>query len=120
MELTPLEMAKKIAKILDTKKAEELQVIGIGDITVLADYFVICTANSTTQVKALADEVEFQMTALGLEPHHTEGYRSSQWVLLDYSSVVVHIFVREAREFYKLERLWADGEKVDLQDIVTE
>ena len=103
-----------IVRAIDAKRGEDIQVIGIGDLTILADYFVICNGGSTTQTKAIADEVEFRMTQkLGLEPHHTEGYGPNNWILLDYRDVVVHIFYKETREQYKLERLWSDGKEVD-------
>lgn len=113
-----LELAKKIAVLLDSKKADSIEVIGIGDLSIVADYFVICTGNSSTQVKALSDEVEFKLSELGIQPHHIEGFRGANWILMDYSSVVVHILNKESREFYKIERLWSDGKQIDLSDII--
>ena len=117
MSMTPLELAKEAAKILDDKKAIDLKIIGIKDISVLADYFVLATGTSSTHVKSLADEVEFKLKQLGKSPEHVDGYRSNSWVLLDYSSVIVHVFTSDAREFYNLDRLWQDGENVDVSDI---
>lgn len=117
--MEPLELTKKIAKILDDKKATDIKAIKIKDLSIIADYFVIATGTSNTQVKALADEVEFELTKLGLEPNKTDGYQSSTWVVLDYYDVMVHVFCGDQREFYSLERLWADGEPVDLSDVVT-
>lgn len=111
--MTSLELAKKAANILDNKKAREISVIGIRDISVLADYFVISTGTSSTHVKALADEVEFQLKEEGTAAGHIEGYRSNSWILLDYGNVIIHIFTEESRQFYDLDRLWQDGEKVD-------
>lgn len=111
--MTSLELAKKAANILDNKKAREISVIGIRDISVLADYFVIATGTSSTHVKALADEVEFQLKEEGTAAGHIEGYRSNSWILLDYGNVIIHIFTEESRQFYDLDRLWQDGEKVD-------
>ncbi len=111
--MTSLELAKQAAKILDEKKAMDLSIVGIRDISVLADYFVIATGTSNTHVKALADEVEFQLKEAGVPLGHMEGYRSNTWVLLDYGHVIIHIFTKEAREFYDLDRLWQDGEKID-------
>lgn len=111
--MTSLELAKKAANILDNKKAMEISVIGIRDISVLADYFVIATGTSSTHVKALADEVEFQLKEEGTAAGHIEGYRSNSWILLDYGNVIIHIFTEESRQFYDLDRLWQDGEKVD-------
>lgn len=79
----------------------------------IADYFVIATGTSNTQVKALADEVEYRLKEKGVAPGHIEGYNSNSWVLLDYGSVVVHVFTQESRSFYDLDRLWQDGEEVD-------
>ena len=111
--MTSLELAQAAAKILDQKKAMELKIIGIHDISVLADYFVIATGTSNTHVKALADELEFQLKQKEILPDHIEGYRSNSWVLLDYGNLIVHIFTAESRQFYDLDRLWQDGESVD-------
>ena len=111
--MTSLELAKKTAAILDNKKAEQINVIKIEDISSLADYFVIANGTSSTHVRALADELEEKLKTEGVSPTRVEGYRSNSWVLLDYSSVVVHVFTGEAREFYDLDRLWADGIKVE-------
>lgn len=106
------DILKTVVKAIDSKKGENIQIIGVNDLTILADYFVIATGTSSTQVKALAEEVEFQLTQQGVEPHHIEGEKSP-WVCLDYTSVVVHIFYKDQRDFYQLERLWEDGEKID-------
>ena len=106
-------------KVLDGKKAQDICAIRVGDKTILADYFVIAAGSSSTQVKMLADEVEFQLAQQGVKPHHVEGYRSESWIILDYTDVIVHIFYEETRDFYNLERLWADGEKVDLSHLLT-
>lgn len=109
-------MAKQAAQLLDSKKAERVSVIKIDDISSLADYFLIATGVSSTHVRALADEVEEHLKAEGVSPARVEGYRSNSWVLLDYLEVVVHIFTQEARDFYDLDRLWADGEKINWQE----
>lgn len=111
-------MALELAKALDSKKGENIQVLHTGDLTTLAEYFVICTATSTTQIKALSDLCEKVMKEQGEPPHHVEGHRGGTWVLMDFSAVVVHIFDEEARKFYDLERLWKDAEQVDLSDIL--
>ncbi|MDF1495923.1 ribosome silencing factor [Caproiciproducens sp. CPB-2] len=118
--MTSLELAKETVKILDEKKAMDLKVIGIKDISVIADYFVFSTGTSSTHVKSLAEEVEFKLKQLGVSPEHVDGYRSNSWVLLDYGNVMVHIFTADAREFYNLDRLWQDAEKIDISDIVKE
>ncbi len=113
------ELLKVALKALDDKKAVDLEVIKVRDITVLTDYFVICTGSSTTHVKTLADEVDVKVKeALGEDPAHREGYDGGRWILLDYGEVLVHVFSRDCREFYKLERLWADGETIDISDIL--
>lgn len=111
--MTPLELAKEAAKILNDKKGEDIRILRIEDISSLSDYFVFATGTSNTHVNALADEMEFQLKHLGETPHHVEGYRSNSWVLLDYGTVIVHIFTDESRQFYDLDRLWQDGEAVD-------
>ena len=112
MSDSPYELATKIAGLLDMKKASDLAVIKVAEVTTIADYFVICTGSSNTQVRALADEVEFKLKQIGVVPDHIEGHQTRSWVVLDYETVVVHIFDPEARDYYDLERLWADGEKV--------
>lgn len=107
-----LNIVKTAVKAIDSKKGEDIEVIGITDLTVLTDYFVIATATSSTQIKAMADEVEYKLDEFGVEPHHIEG-RNTNWVCLDYNSVVIHIFHKQQREFYSLERLWEDGEVLD-------
>ena len=118
--MTPKETAIVLAKVLDSKKGIDIRVLETGHLTTLADYFVICTATSTTQVRALSDECEKTMKeTTGELPHHVEGHRGGTWVLLDFSSVVVHIFMEDARKFYDLERLWSDATPVDLTDVLT-
>ena len=112
------ELAEIAVKALDSKKGKEIRLIRIDKITTLAEYFVICTGTSNTQINALCDAVEKALTEKGEEPLHREGYRGGTWVLLDYGCVVVHVFNDEARKFYSLEHLWADGEEVDLSAIL--
>ena len=113
--MTSLETAKMAVKALDSKKALDIKVIKIQDISAIADYFVIATGTSSTHVKALADEVEAQLDEAGISVSHVEGYRSNSWILLDYVDVVVHVFSDEAREYYDLDRLWQDGEIIDIE-----
>ena len=113
--MTSLETAKMAVKALDSKKALDIKVIKIQDISAIADYFVIATGTSSTHVKALADEVEAQLDEAGISVSHVEGYRSNSWILLEYVDVVVHVFSDEAREYYDLERLWQDGEIIDIE-----
>lgn len=110
-------MLKIIVEALEEKKAEDIKVVKISDLTVIADYFVIAGGKSTTQIKALSEIVDEKLSREGIEPAHREGYGSGSWVLLDYSNIIVHIFHPDARSFYDLERLWADGEKIDIEKI---
>ena len=121
MNKTPRELALLAARALSEKKGREIQVLEIADLTTLADYFVLCTGSSNTQINALVDNVEKVLTEqAGEEPLHREGYRGGTWVLLDYGCIAVHVFNAEAREFYGLERLWRDGKSVDLAGVVTD
>ncbi|MCX7922213.1 MAG: ribosome silencing factor [Clostridia bacterium] len=103
------EMVEKIVGFLEEKKAKNINVIDIKDVSTLADYFVICSGTSTTHIKAMTDELEIKMKENGINYLHKEGYNSARWILLDYADVVVHIFHEEDRDFYNLERLWSDG-----------
>ena len=102
-------MSDRIVDILEEKKAKDISVINITDVSILADYFIICSGTSTTHIRTLADELEDKMKEAGYSLLHKEGYDSSRWVLLDYGDIVVHIFHEEDRNFYNLERLWSDG-----------
>ena len=106
------ELALEIAKILDEKKAHDIKIINVNEKTIIADYFVIATGNSRTQVNALSDEVEYKLGLLSITPSRIEGRGDGNWVILDFDSVLVHIFGTTSREFYKLEKLWADAEEV--------
>lgn len=111
--------AKAIAKILDDHKGADVSVIKIADISSLADYMVIATGNSSTHVKSLADYVEYEMDQQGVSVSHIEGHRSDTWILLDYVDVIVHVFNEDSRRYYDLDRLWEDGEAVDISDILS-
>ncbi len=119
MDANAKALAIKIARMLDNKKAHELSVIDVSAVTEMADCFVICTGNSSTQVKAFADEVEFKLKQEGIMPGHIEGHQGRSWIVMDYNTVVVHIFDNEARAFYDLERLWSDGIKLDRSEYET-
>ena len=108
-----------IVKTLDNRKAEDIQAIRIADLTILADYFVIANGTSNTHVRALADEVEFQLSQRGTEPDRREADTGNTWIVLDYGDIIVHLFYRETRDFYKLEGLWADGEQMDINSITS-
>ena len=116
--MTSYEMAILLAKALDSKKGEDIKVLKTEELTTLADYFVLCTASSSTQVKAMSDACEEAMEKNGEQAHHIEGHRGGTWLLMDFSSVVVHVFTDEARKFYDLERLWGDAEEMDLTGLL--
>ena len=108
-DATPAELAAYIRDVLDSKKAHDIDVIEVGKKTIIAEQFVLCTGGSNTQVRALTDEVEYRTKLRGVEPIRIEGRGSNAWIIMDYGHVLVHIFSREARQFYKLEKLY-DGE----------
>ena len=118
--LTPKEIAVAVTKALDEKKGMDIKLLKIDRVSSLADYFLICTGTSNTHVKTLCDYAEYSMEQLGEPLLGREGHRGNTWELLDYGSVVIHVFTEEARKFYDLERLWADAEQVDLKDIIIE
>ena len=107
-DATAEELAQAIADVLDSKKGHDIKVLRVSDKTVIADYFVICSGNTSTQVKALAGEVEYRMELRGVKPYGVEGRDNGAWAIVDYSNVIVHVFSRDAREFYKLDKLYAD------------
>ena len=116
---TPKELALLAARALSDKKGKEIRVMEIAELTTLADYFVLATGASNTQINALVDNVEKLLAEeAGEQPLHREGYRGGTWVLLDYGYIAIHVFNAEAREFYGLERLWRDGKPLDLTGIV--
>ncbi len=110
--LSPEEITAIAYHALDSKNAKDVKILKTAEHTVLADYFVICNGTSTTHIKALVDEVDRELSEAGEPPVRREGLRSDIWVLMDFGSVIVHIFTDEARKFYDLERLWSDAEAV--------
>ncbi len=114
-----IDIVAKAVRALDDKKAEEIKVIKISELTVMADYFIIANGNSNTHVRALAEEVEYALNQAGEKPRNIEG-RATGWILLDYSSVMVHVFTPRDRDYYNLERLWQDGEEIDISDFISE
>lgn len=108
-------LAELMAKAASEKKAHDIIIMDLSGISPVTDYFIICSANSTTQVQAIADNVEEQLAIQGIKVLHREGYREARWVLLDYGNCVAHIFVEEDRQFYNLERLWGDAKQVSYQ-----
>ena len=109
---TAEELANAIYEILDDRKANDVKVLHVEKKTVIADYFVLCTGNSSTQVKALADEVEYKTTLRGKTPTNVEGKDNTAWIILDYDNVIVHVFSREAREYYNLDKLYSGNVEI--------
>ena len=116
--LTPKEIAYQVTKALDAKKGMDIKLLKIDRVSSLADYFLICTGTSNTHVKTLCDYAEYTLEQLGEAMLGREGHRGNSWELLDYGSIVIHVFTEEARAFYTLERLWADAEAVDISKII--
>ena len=112
-----MEILRHAVKALDDKKAIDIKAIEVTEVTVLADYFAIATATSSTHVRALAESVEEALSKLGVEPHHIEG-RATGWILLDYGTTVVHVMDSKAREFYGLEHTWNDGKELDINGLL--
>ncbi len=117
--MTEQEKLELIVKTLDSKRGEDIQALRIADLTILADYFVIVNGTSNTHARTLADEVEFQLSQKGIEPKRREADTGNTWIILDYGDIIVHVFYKETRNFYKLEGLWADGEPVDISALLT-
>ena len=118
--LTAKEVAYEVTKALDAKKGMDIKLLKINEVSSLADYFLICTGTSNTHVKTLCDYAEYTLQELGEPMLGREGHRGNSWELLDFGSIVVHVFTDEARKFYDLERVWADAQQVDLKDIIIE
>ncbi len=113
----PKELAHAVFDVLDEKKAENIQVLYVKEQTVITDYFVICTGRSSTHVKSLGGEVEYKLGLRGVDPVHYEGRDNNNWVVVDYGSVILHIFSGESRDFYKLEKLYGDAQQVHFLSI---
>jgi len=109
-------LAKKISQLMLEKKAEDVRILDVSKLTAVTDYFVICSASSDTQVKAIADHISKESKKMDERPWHSEGYSNMNWVLLDFVDVVAHIFLNESRAFYNLEGLWADAEVTVVED----
>ncbi len=114
----PLELAKLAVRVLDSKKARGIKLLRVSEKTIIADYFILCTGTSNTQLRALSGELEEELRKSGIEPGHIEGYNEASWIIMDYASVIVHIFNRETRNFYNLEKLWSEAEEIDISGII--
>lgn len=113
--MTSKELVTLAVQLLDNKKAIDISVLEIGDLTPLGDYFVIASGASNTQVKTLSEELEDKLSEQGVEPRRVEGENSAVWILMDYGDVMIHLFHKDTRDFYCLERLWADANRIDAQ-----
>lgn len=111
------EMALLAVNALDDKKAEDICIIDISEVSVLADYFIIAGGNNTSQLQAMADAVDEKLGRAGYPVKQVEGYNSANWILQDFGDIIVHIFDRENRLFYDLERIWKDGKKISIDDL---
>lgn len=112
--MSNIEILRIIISALDDKKAENIQLIDISEISTVADYFVITNGTNRSQIQALSDNVQEKLAANGIHPKNIEGYNTANWILLDYSDILIHIFDKESRGFYDLERIWRDGKLVDI------
>ena len=110
----PSDWADAVVALLDAHKAQDIKVLEVADQTIVAEYFVLCTGTSNTQVKSLAGEIEYKMGLANVDYLRMEGYNEGSWIIVDYGSVLVHIFQRETRDFYNLEKLWSDSKDVDI------
>ena len=117
--MTPDEILKIACKAADAKMAEKLEILDIRELTTIADYFVVCTGNSAAQIRAIAEEIECKLKEAGEMPESVEGYAASSWVLLDYGAVVIHLFRKEMREFYAIERLWSDAPRISAETLIS-
>lgn len=116
----PRDIAAFMVHVLDAKRGRDIKLLHVENRTIIADYFVICTGSSTTQVSSLSDEVEYRLSQYGIHPLHSEGKRGDTWILTDYGSVILHIFNAEQRDFYKLEKLYDDGSEQDISNLLSE
>ena len=114
------ELVKLACEALEEKKAQDVTVLDISGVSVIADYFIIASADNERQVGALCDGVDEVLFKAGYERRSMEGYSTKTWILMDYNDVIIHIFNREDRRFYDLERIWRDGKRVDLKDFGVE
>ena len=113
-----MERVEKIAQTLYDKKADGIKILDISDLTSIGNYFIICSCNSSIHVKACAGEVEDKLKEIGITPNHIEGFSGGNWILMDYGDVIAHIFYQETRDFYGLEKLWADAHEIELDTIL--
>lgn len=118
LEINSLDKVYKIMRVLDDKKALDIKTLYVSDLTTIADYFIIASGSSTTHVKSLCDEIRDKLMDENIIYDHIEGYKNGNWILMDYGDVVVHIFMKDVREFYSLDRLWADAKEIVLDKLI--
>lgn len=111
------ELVKAAYAALDNKKGENIKVIDISGVSVLADYFIIANGSNRNQVQALVDNVQEELYKMGHEPLQVEGYQTGNWILMDYGDIIVHVFSKEDRLFYDLERIWRDGKDIEISEL---
>ena len=116
LEITKKATPEVIARLAGEKKAMDIVILNMAEVSLVTDYFIICSANSTTQVRAIADNVEEKLSKAGVVPLLKEGFREGRWILLDYSECILHVFVEEDRRFYNLEQLWGDAEALPYKE----
>lgn len=114
--MTSKELAKTAVAALEDKKADDIRVIDISEVSVMADYFIIASGSNRNKVQAMADNVEEKLAENGIHPRQIEGYQTANWILMDFNDIIVHIFNEEDRLFYNLEKIWLDGKIVDSLD----
>ncbi|HHN64966.1 MAG TPA: ribosome silencing factor [Nitrospirae bacterium] len=114
MTLETLEKVKSIVEAALQKKAKDAEVLRLTGLTIMTDYFVICSGESTTQVRTIVDYIEESLRKSGIKPTSIEGYTNSRWVLMDYGDVIVHVFEEETRQYYEIEKLWIDAPRIDI------
>jgi len=117
-EMTSKEIASIAINAIEDKKGEDIKIIDISNVSVLADYFIIANGNSVNQVQAIADNVDEALSKQDIHPKQVEGYQNANWVLMDFGDVIIHVFDKDNRLFYNLERIWKDGKTVTKEDIL--
>ncbi len=114
------DIAFEAVRILDARKARDIKLLRVEQQTIIAEYFVICSGTSSTQIKSIAGEVEYKLSMCAQPARGLDGYAEGKWVVIDFGSVMVHVFNSESRDFYKLEKFWADAEEIDISHLLTE
>lgn len=112
-----IQAAKIAYTALDEKKGIDIVILDISEVSIISDYFVIASGSNSNQLKAMADEVEENLYKAGFKLNHIEGFQSQNWILLDFGDIIVHLFDKESRDFYNIERIWADAKKIDIDEL---